>query len=116
MYINEVAKQNNITVVADKLITLVQTGSFTLQNATILGVSVFYPPIPALPTPPVIPPQFENVTKSGNVTLVNVSEPPPPLAVPNGGGDGGEISFSIITRLNVSKQPEQEVCTHHTYT
>ena len=44
MYINEVAKLNNNTMVADMLITLVQTGSLTLQNATILGISVFYPP------------------------------------------------------------------------
>ena len=113
MYINEVAKLNNNTLVADKLITLVQTGSFTLQNATILGISVFYPPIPAQPTPPAIPPLYADLIK--NVTLVNVSDPSSSITVHNGGGggNGGEISFSIITRLNVSKQPEQEVCTHH---
>ena len=112
-YINEVAKQNNITMVTDKLITLVQTGALTLQNATILGVSVLPPAPPAAPTPPVIPPQFENVIKSGNVTLVSISDPPPPPAVPNGGGDGEEIGFLIPTRLNVSKQPEQEVGTRY---
>ena len=112
-YINKVAKLNNITVVADKLITLVQTGSLPLQNATILGISVFYPSIPAAPFYPVIPPLFNET----NVTLVNVSEPTLSSAVLNGGGgDGGEINFSIITSLNVSKQPEQEVCTHHPHT
>ena len=109
-YIEQLDKHSNITMVVDELVRLVQTGSWSPENATILGLAVQSAPPPALPTTPVIPPQYENVTKSGNVTIVDVPTPPPTVSISGGNTDSEvELTFSIPTTLVVSMEPHPTV-------
>lgn len=116
-YQEEVEKFDSIVMIADELVKQVQTGSLTLENATILGVSVVSSPPPTAPPLPVIPPQYENITTNSNVTLVVVESPPTPPSTGSGEDTGTETNFTIPTELVVSMEPPEQVMTlSHTRT
>ena len=82
-----------------------------ITNATVIGLSVVPAVPPALPTPPSLPPLYENTTaEDQGITIIETVQvvPPPPLPVePSDPGGDGEISINFIipTEMRVTREP-----------
>ena len=91
-------------------IQILLNGTSVIENATITGFSVVPAAPPIAPSPPFIPPEFENATINGEPVLTPVEEvttPPPPPTT----GEGESVRYTIPAAMRVTMEPQEEVAT-----
>lgn len=94
-------------------------GTSVIENATITGFSVVAAALPIAPSPPFIPPEFENATINGEPAVTPVEEITTPRPPPGGDpstGEGESLQYTIPAAMRVTMEPQEEVtfvCTGH---
>lgn len=90
-------------MISDALIEAIQTRDESL-NVSIVRATVIPASNPPVPGTPVIPPSFENITQSDNITLTQFDEP---RTLPQ----RAQVSFIVPSGLAVTREPYNEVIT-----
>ena len=89
-------------------IQILLNGTSVIENATITGFSVVPAAPPIAPSPPFIPPEFENATINGEPVLTPVEEVTTPRPPPTT-GEGESVRYTIPAAMRVTMEPQEEV-------
>ena len=104
LYNQTLSAYDEITSIADMLVTLVQTNNLNIANANLIDLTIDPPAPPIPPPPPLIPPSYANITTGNDEQLLTPFEEIS-AEMPLTPNIGQSIEIRIPSSLNIIQQP-----------